>query len=52
MAHLLAKIWKNEIINEKVSNAVKEKMGWALSSDSMKRSFTDYELFMMQEWEC
>lgn len=45
MAHLLAKIWKKEIVNEKVSNAVKEKMGWALSSDSMKRSFTDYGAF-------
>ena len=45
MAYLLAKIWKNEVINEKVSKAVKEKMGWALSSDSMKRSFKDYGAF-------
>ncbi len=42
---LLARLWRNEIINEEVSTAVKEKMGWALNSDSMKRSFSVYGAF-------
>ncbi len=42
---LLARLWRNEIISKEISEAVKEKMGWALNSDSMKRSFSRYGAF-------
>lgn len=42
---LLARLWRNEIISDEISEAVKEKMGWALNSDSMKRSFSKYGAF-------
>ena len=45
MTNLLANLWKNKIINETVSIAVKEKMNWVLNSGSMRRSFSDYGAF-------
>lgn len=45
ITNLLARLWKNEIISKEVSEAVKEKMGWALNSDSMRRSFSYYGAF-------
>lgn len=42
ITNLLTRLLKNEIISPEVSEAVKAKMGWALNSDSMQRSFSDY----------
>jgi len=39
---LLARLWKNEIYSEQVSEAVKEKLGWAYESENLQRSFSEY----------
>lgn len=39
---LLAQLLNNEIINEEVSAAVKNKLRWPMDSEPIKRSFSDY----------
>ncbi len=39
---LLAELINNEIISEKVSEAVKNKLRWPMDSEPIKRSFSDY----------
>ncbi len=42
MAHLMAKLQKEELISTTVSKAVKEKMKWVFGGEAIKRSFSDY----------
>ena len=42
LTKLLHKIWADELISPEVSEAVKEKLRWSMSSEPIQRSFSDY----------
>ncbi|GAB5409399.1 MAG: hypothetical protein BalsKO_17640 [Balneolaceae bacterium] len=42
IAHLMAKLQKNDLLSESISERVKEKMKWVFEGEAIKRSFSEY----------